>query len=106
MKPGVVLSANEPEACWNALRPGVFARKQKDDVRVFLLGQGVEVTKAGPERFDVPGMARQFLSAGGSIQACGTWLKLRESEGPELCPLSTMADLYEIVAEPDKVLTS
>lgn len=105
MKLGIILSANDPETCWNALRIGVFALKQKDEVRVFLLGQGVEIEKAGTERFDVPGMARQLLEAGGFIQACGTCLKLRESEGSELCPLSTMADLYQIVSQSDKVLT-
>lgn len=105
MKLGIILSTNEPETCWNALRLGVFARKQKDEVRVFLLGQGVEIEKVGTERFDVAGMARQLLDAGGSVLACGTCLKLRESEGSELCPLSTMADLYQIIAESDKVLT-
>ncbi len=46
-----------------------------------------------------------FASAGGKILACGTCLKIRHSEGSEMCPLSTMGDLYEIVQESDKVLT-
>jgi uncharacterized protein involved in oxidation of intracellular sulfur len=46
-----------------------------------------------------------FVSAGGQILACGTCLKIRNSRGTELCPLSTMNDLYEMVKEADKVLT-
>ena len=42
---------------------------------------------------------------GGKVLACGTCLKLRQSEGTEICPLSTMNDLYQLVNECDKVLT-
>jgi len=42
---------------------------------------------------------------GGEIFACGTCLKIRNSEGTEICPLSTMNDLYKIVKESDKVIT-
>ncbi len=89
MKLCIILSTDEPETCWNALR----------------LGQGVEIEKIGTFLFDVTGMARQVLDGGGAILACGTCLKLRESAGSELCPLSTMDDLYQLVAQADKVLT-
>ena len=46
-----------------------------------------------------------LLDAGGKLLACGTCLKLRQSEGTEMCPLSTMNDLYQLVNECDKVLT-
>jgi uncharacterized protein involved in oxidation of intracellular sulfur len=46
-----------------------------------------------------------FVDNGGQILACGTCLKLRYSEGTELCPLSTMKDLHDIVKESDKVVT-
>lgn len=46
-----------------------------------------------------------LAAAGGMIMACGTCLKLRQSEGSEICPLSTMQDLHRMVAECDKVLT-
>jgi uncharacterized protein involved in oxidation of intracellular sulfur len=48
---------------------------------------------------------KSFVAAGGKILACGTCLKIRHSEGSEMCPLSTMGDLYEIVQESDKMLT-
>ena len=48
---------------------------------------------------------RSFVDEGGKILACGTCLKIRGSEGSEMCPLSTMKDLYEIVKECDRVVT-
>jgi uncharacterized protein involved in oxidation of intracellular sulfur len=42
---------------------------------------------------------------GGKILACGTCLKIRQQGADELCPLSTMQDLYELTRDSDKVLT-
>jgi uncharacterized protein involved in oxidation of intracellular sulfur len=56
-------------------------------------------------KFDVRGQAESFLQTGGQILACGTCLKLRDSQGSELCPLSTMKDLYTLVREADRVVT-
>ncbi|MBI4411895.1 MAG: DsrE family protein [Deltaproteobacteria bacterium] len=46
-----------------------------------------------------------FLENGGKILACGTCLKLRQKESSELCPLSTMKDLRELVRDSARVLT-
>ena len=48
---------------------------------------------------------RELLKQGGEILACGTCLKLRHTEGSELCPVSTMKDLYELVRDSDRVIT-
>ena len=48
---------------------------------------------------------QDFVNNGGAILACGTCLKIRHSEGSELCPLSTMKDLYEIIRDSDKVIS-
>jgi uncharacterized protein involved in oxidation of intracellular sulfur len=50
-------------------------------------------------------MMQSFVDGGGQILACGTCLKLRHSEGSELCPLSTMKDLYELIRDCDKVVS-
>jgi len=104
MKLGIVLSATEPETVFNALRLGNYALGQGDSVRVFLLGKGVELDKIQDERFNTRQQAESLLQAGGTMQACGTCLKLRDSQGSELCPLSTMKDLYEIVRDSDRVV--
>lgn len=40
-----------------------------------------------------------------SYARASTSLKIRHSEGSDMCPLSTMGDLYEIIQESHKVLT-
>lgn len=105
MKLGIVISITEPETVFNALRLGNYAAGQGDAVCVFLLGKGVELDQIEDEKFNVRQQAESLLQAGGNILACGTCLKLRQSQGSDLCPLSTMKDLYEIVRDCDRVLT-
>jgi sulfur relay (sulfurtransferase) complex TusBCD TusD component (DsrE family) len=105
MKLGMVVSVAEPETVFNVLRLANFAAGQGDSVKVFLLGRGVELDQIEDARFDVHAQARTLLDAGGEILACGTCLKLRNSTGSELCPMSTMKDLYELVRDSDRLLT-
>jgi len=105
MKIAMVISQTNPEVVFNAFRLANFSRKEGDDVKVFLLAEGVELDRIDDPKFDVRGQAESFLGAGGSILACGTCLKLRNSGGSELCPLSTMKDLYTLVREADRVVT-
>jgi sulfur relay (sulfurtransferase) complex TusBCD TusD component (DsrE family) len=105
MKLGIVVYSNDPETVWNAFRYAVFASKQDDSVSVFLLGKGVEAESLDNDKFDVIGMMRQFSEIGGVILACGTCLKIRQSEGSDICPISTMQDLHKLIHDSDKVLT-
>ena len=105
MKLGLVIYSNDVETVWNAFRLGVFALKKGDTVQAFLLGKGVECETLDTEKFRVTDQMKSFVDTGGKVLACGTCLKIRHSEGSEMCPLSTMGELYEIVQQCDKVLT-
>jgi uncharacterized protein involved in oxidation of intracellular sulfur len=105
MKIGVIISSNDAETCWNALRYANFCLGQKDEVKVFLAGKGVEYQKVSTDKFNTIEQAGKFLKAGGKIYACGMCIKSRQQEGSEMCPLSTMKDMYDIVKESDKVVT-
>ncbi len=105
MKIGIVVSTHNAETCWNALRYANYCLKQNDQVKVFFMGQGVEYQQAATEKFNTNEQADLFLKSGGKIFACGTCLQSREQGGSEMCPLSTLKDLDEIVKESDKVLT-
>ncbi len=105
MKLGLILSSNDPETAFNALRLANFSKGQGDEVAVFLLGKGVELDQIKSEEFEVQGQAETLLKAGGRIAACGTCLRLRGMEGSEVCPLSTMKDLYELLRESDRVIS-
>lgn len=106
MKLGIIISTKKAETNWNALRLANFAIKQGDEVKVFLLGEGVEYEEENSEKFDIRTQVEELLRSDKvEMLACGTCLKSRNQEGSEVCPMSTMKDLYNLVNECDKVLT-
>jgi uncharacterized protein involved in oxidation of intracellular sulfur len=106
MKLGVVIYSNESETVWNAFRFSNHAMKQHgDEVRVFLLGKGVEAESLDTEKFQITEQMGMLAKNGGQILACGTCLKLRQIGGSDMCPVSTMNDLHQLIAQSDKVLT-
>jgi uncharacterized protein involved in oxidation of intracellular sulfur len=105
MKLGIIITRTDPETVFNALRLALYSLEQGDEVRVFLSGKGVEIDRIEDARFNVKAQAQKVLDAGGRFLACGTCLKLRNSEGSEICPLSTLKDHYEIVRDSDKIVT-
>ena len=105
MRLAIVISSNDAETCWNALRYGNFALDQKDEVKVFFMGKGVEYQKISTDKFNTVEQAEKLMQAGGKIYACGSCIKSREQEGSDMCPISTMKDMYDIVKKSDKVVT-
>ena len=105
MKIGLIISSNDAETCWNALRYANFSLGQKDEVKVFFIGKGVEYQKVSTDKYNTIEQADKFLKVGGKVYACGTCIKSREQEGSEMCPISTMKDMYEIVKGSNKVVT-
>lgn len=105
MKLAIIISTNDAETAFNALRLGCFTLEEGDEVSVFLLGKGVEMDRIDTPKFPVSAQAQSLLEGGGEILACGACLKLRESDGSELCPLSTMKDLHSLVRDADRVVS-
>jgi uncharacterized protein involved in oxidation of intracellular sulfur len=105
MRLGIVISSDDPETAWNAFRLGNFALKSGDQAEIFLLGKGVECESADTQQFKVTDQMRAFAGQGGRILACGTCLKIRHSGGSELCPLSSLEDLYALVRQSDRIVS-
>ena len=105
MKLAVIISTNDAETCWNALRHASYSLGQKDEVKIFLIGKGVEYEKVSTDKYNTKEQAEKFLQEGGKIYACGICIKSREQKESNLCPISSMKDLYEIVKESEKVVT-
>lgn len=104
MKLGIVLQSNNPEHAWNAFRLGITALKAGHQVEVFLMSEGSELEQIhDSEHFDISAKVKEFKDLKGEIYACGTCLKLRQTES-RICPVSTMADLLKLVETSDKVL--
>ena len=105
MKIGIVVSSNDSETVWNALRYGNFALVMGDEVRIFLLGKGVEIESLDRDVFRVNEQLQAFVNSGGEVLACGTCLEIRQLEASGTYTVATLGDIYRIVKESDRILT-
>ncbi len=105
MKIGIIIETKEFEKAWNAFRFAVTAKKQNNEVKVFLMGEAVECEGLVNEKYNVDEQLRLFISLGGEILACGTCLKSRHLNGSESCPVSTMIDCVSMVTWAERVVT-
>jgi len=105
MKLGIILYSNDPETVYQAFRLGLFALKKNDSVDVFFLAKGVECESLDNKDFNVTDQIKDFINQGGRTFTCTSCLKIRQKGATDICPLSTMADLYRIIAESDRVIT-
>jgi sulfur relay (sulfurtransferase) complex TusBCD TusD component (DsrE family) len=104
MKIGLIISNTDPELVWNVLRFANTAILQGHQVKIFLLGAGVEIEGIRSEKFNVQEQLEKFNELSGTMLACGTCIKSRQMQFA-VCPISTMKDMLKIVEESDKVLT-
>ncbi len=105
MKLGIIITQTDAETVFNGLRLALYSLEQGDEVRIFLSGKGVEIDRIEDSKFDVKILAQKVLDKGGQFLACGACLKLRNSDGSEVYPLSTLKDQYQIVRDSDKIVT-
>jgi len=105
MKTGIIISTSDAETCWNALRYARHAISKGDEVKVFFMGKGVEYVKTSTEKFNSVEEAKRFMQQKGMIYACGTCIKSRNQEKMNICPISTLDDLHNLVQECDNILT-
>ncbi len=105
MKIGIIVNSNDSETVWNAFRFGNFALAIGDEVRVFLIGKGVEAESLDTDKFDVAEQQHTFVKDGGKIFACGTCLNIHQLEASEMYTVATLNDLYEIIKESDRIIT-
>jgi uncharacterized protein involved in oxidation of intracellular sulfur len=105
MKLGIIIETKEYEKVWNAMRFAVAALKNGHQVKVFLMGEGVEIENLTHEKYNVAEQVKEFIETDGTILACGTCLKSRSMDGTDACPISRMIDCVEMVEWGDKIVT-
>ena len=108
---GIIISSADDETVWNALRLGIAAESKGDSVVVFVISKAVDVfmkdaarTKDDLAKFDIRKASIEFLSGGGDIYTCATCAKMRNTENVEMCTITSIFDLYEIVSRSKKVV--
>jgi hypothetical protein len=102
---GKVIYSNDVETVWNAFRFANYAKKQGDTVSAFLLGKGVELENLVKLDKNIKEQTDSFLDSGGTILGCGTCLRSRNNNEPQVCKFSSLKDLYEIVRKNKIVMT-
>ena len=110
MKFAVIIYSNDPETVWNAFRFANTSLGYDNEVRVFLLGKGVEAASLNSLQYDIEGQMALFEEFGGQLIGCGVCCESRKDSNPTLlddlqCSMGSMQDLYVLVAESDKVIT-
>lgn len=103
MKIGIIISNTDSELVWNAIRFANTAILGGHQVKIFLLGAGVEIENIKSEKFNVQEQLGRFNELSGTMLACGTCIKSRQMQFA-VCPISTMKDMLKIVEESDRVL--
>jgi tRNA 2-thiouridine synthesizing protein D len=102
---GIVISSGDAESVWNALRLGIAAQSKGDTVVIFVIGKAEDVFMHDTSRFEIAKTSQQFVGNGGDIYACATCAKMRHTENVEMCTITSVYDLYEIVKRSKKLLS-
>lgn len=105
MKLGIIIETKEYEKAWNAMRFAVTAKKAGHEVKVFLMGEAVEIETLTHVKYNVAEQVATFHAIAGEILACGTCLQSRAIGETEVCPISTMIDCVQMVEWADKTVT-
>jgi len=105
MKFGIIIETNDPEKAWNGVRFGNASLKAGHEVSIFLMSAGVEIEGITHEKYNAKKQIDDFVAAKGVVLACGTCIKARNSEGTDVCPISTMNDCIKMVEWADRVVT-
>lgn len=105
MRLGIILETKTPEKAWNGFRLAITSLRKGDQVKIFLMGEGVEVEDIHDPKFDVLEKMHTFTDQGGELLACGTCIKSRKREDSTSCPISTMIDCVDMIAWSDQTIT-
>lgn len=62
-----VISTNDVETVYNAVRLANVSLKKKKEVTLFMLGRGVEFNDISTEDFDVNSQIEEFYAGGGEL---------------------------------------
>ena len=101
----IIISSNDPETVWNALRAGISFQRGGDRVKVFLIGHGVEAELAVTDDFDTEGRLAVLVEEGCQVYACGSCMDRRGMEGTGKIFRGNLARLHKMIKEADRVLS-
>ena len=78
MNVGIIISSNDAETCWVALRYATFHLMQHDEVKVFFVDSGRGYRQITSSKFNILEEVEKIKQAGGLIFVCDNKEKLEE----------------------------
>ena len=105
---GIIITSDDAETAWNAVRLGVYSQRHGDLVVIFVTGKGLDAFMRKQDEFDTFNLeiiSESFWANGGMIYSCASCAKVRGTEDVQSCTITGIADLYQIVKRSKKVLT-
>ena len=78
MNVGIIISSNDAETCWVALRYAAYHLMQHDEVKVFFTNLGRGYRQITSSKFNISEEAEKFKQAGGLIYVCDSKEKLEK----------------------------
>ena len=100
----IIISSDNPEIRWNAVRFGNFLLNEGEDVSIFLNGPGTALYEGDSDTFPIREQAKMFALSEGELQACGKCMDLHGVEEDEYLKRSNMINLYALVKKADRVI--
>lgn len=101
----VIISTNETEKVWNALRLTNTFLGAGHKVSIFLMSSGVEAEFLDHGHFAIQDNWKLLLERGGNVVSCGTCLQFRKLTGKiKFSQIGNLLDCATLVETADKVL--
>jgi len=105
MKIGIILTTKEYETIWNALRVATEAKNRKHEVKVFLMGEAVDLENLTHNKFDVMAQISAFISAGGKFIVRGEIPSDINTDEAKTFIYSAMNKCIDVIEWADKIVS-
>ena len=96
MNVGIIISSDDAETCWVALRYATFHLMQHDEVKVFFVDSGREYRQITSSKFNISEEVEKFKQAGGLIFVCDSKEKLEEYLKKYFVPFISHKEVIDI----------
>jgi sulfur relay (sulfurtransferase) complex TusBCD TusD component (DsrE family) len=102
---GIILSSGDAETVWNGLRLAQVAQSKGDTVVIFVINKAVDVFINGDAKFDTFKLSRDLTAKNVDIYTCATCAKRRNTENVQMCTITSIYDMYDIIKNSKKVIS-
>jgi len=105
VKLGIILTTMDYEMIWNALRVATEAKNRNNEVKVFLMGEAMNLENLTHNKYNVMAQISAFMDLGGKFIVRGEIPLDIETENAEKCIYSAMNKCIDVIEWADKVVS-